>query len=271
MSVLTLTSPIAKPRMEAGTLLWQGTALVAAVVPLTILALLLEDRVLNGINLWIKPLKFQLSVAMHLATMAILLRFIAPVWRQGGLVRWTAWACVLSGVFEIAYITLQAGRGEHSHFNFSTPVTTALYSAMGIGAVTLIAGALVIGVLVWARPSTGTGAGLRWGAILGMGLGLLGTLIAGGAMSFGTGHWVGGVASDVNGLAVVGWAREGGDLRVPHFFATHLMQALPLVGWAADQVSRTPVRWVGLATVTGVGVTGWTFYQALSGQPLIGM
>ncbi|KJV10327.1 hypothetical protein VZ95_05735 [Elstera litoralis] len=43
------------------------------------------------------------------------------------------------------------------------------------------------------------------------------------------GHWVGGIASDAGGLPIVGWARDGGDLRVAHFFGLHLMQALPLL------------------------------------------
>ena len=42
------------------------------------------------------------------------------------------------------------------------------------------------------------------------------------------GHWVGGVHSDAGGPPIFGWARDGGDLRVGHFFGIHAMQALPL-------------------------------------------
>ena len=58
----------------------------------------------------------------------------------------------------------------------------------------------------------------------------------------GPGHWVGGLRSDEHGLPLVGWSTTGGDLRVPHFFATHLMQALPLTGWLADRLLPARAR-----------------------------
>ena len=44
------------------------------------------------------------------------------------------------------------------------------------------------------------------------------------------GHWVGGTATDAGGLPIVGWVRDGGDLRVAHFFALHAIQLIPLFG-----------------------------------------
>jgi len=43
--------------------------LILVMVPTT-LAALLDDRLFNGINIWIKPLKFQASLALHLVTIA---------------------------------------------------------------------------------------------------------------------------------------------------------------------------------------------------------
>jgi hypothetical protein len=262
-------------------MLWQTALILLALVPVTALALLGEERVLNGINLWIKPLKFQLSVALHLATLAVLLALVAPAVRGGRLLHATMLTACVAAVFEIAYITGQAARGAHSHFNLATPLEEALYGLMGVGAVILIAAALILAVAIARRPADGIGPGLRLGAVLGLGLGFLATLIVAGTMSAGTGHWVGTPPSDAGGLPIVGWSREGGDLRVPHFFATHLMQVLPAVGWLADRLSRSRSRSGGrnagsrartavlIAAALGVSATGVAFLQALAGQPLI--
>ena len=54
---------------------WDRTLVVAAVLILglmapTVLALVVDGRTLNGISVWIKPLKFQLSVGLYLLTLA---------------------------------------------------------------------------------------------------------------------------------------------------------------------------------------------------------
>ena len=86
----------------------------------------------------------------------------------------------------------------------------------------------------------------------------------------GPGHWVGGVRSDAGGLFLVGWSRTGGDLRVPHFFATHIMQALPLLGLALDRFRPESARtgiWIGALLSTAIVAA--TFVQAMSGRPFL--
>lgn len=87
----------------------------------------------------------------------------------------------------------------------------------------------------------------------------------------GPGHWVGGTRTDATGLPVFGWSMTGGDLRVPHFFAAHLLQALPLVGWIADRSHSTQPRvWVWVALGIGIVWVSFTGRQALRGQPFWG-
>ncbi len=78
--------------------------------------------------------------------------------------------------------------------------------------------------------------------------------------------------NNAEGLPITGWSTTGGDLRVPHFLATHLMQALPMAGWLADRVLRESQRriavWMALAI--GVLVVVVTFMQAPGGMPLTG-
>ena len=61
---------------------------------------------------------------------------------------------------------------------------------------------------------------------------------------------------------------RGGDLRVPHFAATHLMQALPIAGLLADRLEPAAGRWLlPAATVAGVVVPVALFVLALRGVP----
>ncbi|MEQ8602825.1 MAG: hypothetical protein RIB45_05865 [Marivibrio sp.] len=258
-------------------LLVQGALPMLALVPLCLIALAADERTLNGVSVWAKPLKFQLSVALHLLTLAVLLRCVAPAWAKGRAMRPLALALVGAGLFEIAYITAKAAAGEASHFNVDDPFHAAMYSLMGVGAVTLVAGAAVIGWLILRRPADGLGPGLRLGAGWGLILGAGATLIVAGYLSSQGGHWVGAPGADVpptdaGGRPIVGWSREVGDLRAPHFFATHMMQVLPLVGWAADRLAprRARPHIIALAAATGLALVAGTFAQALAGAPFLG-
>lgn len=254
---------------RAEDVLWQGGLIVLALLPMSFLVSLDDPRQLNDINIWIKPMKFQVSVALHMFTLAIVLRFIAPDIRGKPWIYGLGWILSFCAIAEIAYITIQAARGRHSHFNLETEFEAMMYTAMGIGAVTLILGAAVIGIIVYRHPIREMGEGLRLGILLGLVLGFIATLIVAGHAGGQYGHWVGGPQTDADGLPIVGWARGGGDLRVPHFFATHMMQGIPLIGWAADRYTTSPRRIVVAASVIGVGIVIATFAQALSGQPFI--
>ena len=68
----------------------------------------------------------------------------------------------------------------------------------------------------------------------------------------------------------MGWSRDGGDLRVAHFLATHALHAIPLAAWGLS-------RWVGASAVGAVRAFAilytvfvfFTFAQALRGQPFL--
>lgn len=83
-------------------------------------------------------------------------------------------------------------------------------------------------------------------------------------------HWVGGTLSDAAGLPGFGWSRDGGDLRVAHFFGLHALQLVPLFGWLAQRWWRERAR---LAVLAFAGVyalfTLATFVQALRAIPFL--
>lgn len=268
MTTLTLL-PKVSVTSRGEDLLWQGGLIIIALLPVTFLVSLDDPRQLNDINIWAKPMKFQASVGLQMITLAFVVRFINTDVRGKPLVYGFCWVLTFTAITEIAYITMQAARGRHSHYNFESEFESIMYVLMGVGAVTLVLFSAVIGLLVYRYPVREMRQGLRLGILLGMVLGCVTTLFVAGHLSSQYGHWVGGDPSDADGLPLVGWARGGGDLRVPHFFATHLMQIIPVIGWIADRYSQRPKRIVIVASIIGVGAVAATFIQALSGQPFI--
>ncbi len=240
--------------------------MLLAMIPTT-LAGLIDPRELNGVNIWIKPLKFQLSIAVHLATVALALLLLPPSVRDRWLVRTVVWALVAAALFEAIYITVQASRGAASHYNVSAPWAAMMYLLMGGGAVIMALGAAIIGVLIVRHGrkrdpiALAAGLGLMLGGVLG---GLSGIY-----MSAQPAHWVGPMPGQA-GLWPFGWSLVGGDLRVAHFFGLHAMQMLPITGWLAAQVfpgREQMAIWASAALVTAI--TGLAFGQAVAGVPFI--
>jgi hypothetical protein len=237
----------------------------------SIIAFGLDDRLLNGVSVWIKPLKFQASLIILLATLLWLAPIVVEKARATWFFRLTAMTAALTSTAEILYIVLQAARGRASHFNSQTALEAAAYGVMGIGAALLVLSCLAIGgyILSHSRPSVETGLrlGAGWGLVTGSILTLITAFVLGSGAINGPGHWVGGIRSDAGGLFLFGWSRTGGDLRVPHFFATHIMQALPMIGLLLDRIAPTKARiGVMLASAVCAIVVGYTFVQAVNGS-----
>ncbi len=76
-----------------------------------------DDRTFNGISVWAKPFKFSLSLAVYFATLAWFVPLLPNGYMESRKGRWLTWIPIACAVFEIAYIGLQAGRAEASHFN----------------------------------------------------------------------------------------------------------------------------------------------------------
>lgn len=243
--------------------------MLAAMAP-TLMAMALDVRTFNGVNVWIKPFKFELSTAVHMATLAFFWPYLDLRFRKGRALSVAVWIIVAIFVFEVGYIAFRASLAEASHFNNSTPTAEILYAAMGVAIVVVMAITVWIGVQVWRSDEGGISATLR----LSIGLGLiLGTLLgtaSGVAMSQHYSHWVGGVASDAGGLPLFGWSRGGGDLRVAHFVGLHAMQGLPFVGWLLQR-SSSGRGWVLAAALVWVGLSAAVFVQAWQGKPFLAL
>ena len=183
---------------------WDRTLMVAAVLTLglmapTALALMVDGRTLNGIPVWIKPLKFQLSVGLYLLTLAWLFGALPEPAREGRAARILKRVALATGAFEIAYITLQAGQGLASHYNVGDAVPRLMYSLMGVAAVALTAVSPGLAVLLARHRPRHWSAAFRLSVVLGLVLTFVLGAGAGAVLSAGDGHWIGGVRTDVGG------------------------------------------------------------------------
>lgn len=266
-------------RPETATL--AAIALCLCMLLVTGLASAIDDRVLGAEPLWAKPMKFAASFGLHLATLLVLIHLTTRETRRGWIAGGALSALSVAALLEVFYVAIQAARGRASHFNTETAFEYYMYyAAMGGAALVIVAMTIIIGVLALKHPRIGVGDGLRlgggWGAIVSA----IATLFVGGAMASGAlsgpDPLIGEVGGNGEWLPLVGWSQNVGDLRVPHFFATHIFQAAVIAGWLADLWVKTstvrarPQRaLVAGVMAVGVAVTAVTFAQALSGAPLI--
>lgn len=263
---------VAAARRETALLI--ATFVLAAVALPTLVALLVETRTYAGLNLWIKPLKFEASVVVLLASYAVGFGLARADDRRLIAVRAAVGLVIVSAVLEIAYIGFQAARGEASHFNQTSAWEAAAFGLMGLFAVILTAGAGVAAALVWRAGAGRLGEGLWLGLVSGFALTFVLGIVTGFAIGGNAGHFVAAAgatpASDLGGIPVFGWSRDVGDLRAAHFVALHILQVLPVVGWAADRLAPPAARpVVVVAAMALTGLTVWALAVALSGQSVV--
>ncbi|GLZ38592.1 hypothetical protein [Actinokineospora sp. NBRC 105648] len=246
------------------------TALMAATALVSAVGLLVDDRVLVGSPIWLKPLKFSLSFVAFGLSWAWLLS-LAPRTR---LINATATTVVLASVAEMAIIVGQVVRGRRSHFNQTTELDGMLFSIMGATIVVLWVGTLLLTIKI-AAQRLGTRSeqlAIRWGMLISLVGLLLGGLMLGN--SSGVENVIGahsvGVPDGGPGLPLVNWSTTGGDLRVPHFIGMHALQLLPLVALA---VRRRPepaaVRVIWTLALGYSALVALVTWQALRGQSII--
>ena len=225
-----------------------------------------DHRLILGINPWIKPLKFDVSAIIFLETMAWMIARLNRARRTRVAI---GWGIGLAMIVENTVISLQSLRGVPSHMNYTSLLNGALFGVMGLW---ILINTIFVAILfaLYCTPKTGLAPGLVWGIRLGLFVLLVGS-VEGVAMVMNNGHTVGAPDSGA-GLPLLNWSLQHGDLRIPHFFALHALQALPFAGWL---VARTNARAV-IQVVTMVAIFAgymaalwWLFAQAMAGRPPI--
>jgi hypothetical protein len=251
-----------------------ATALVLlAMIPPTLMALALDPRALNGVSVWIKPLKFEISIAIYVGTLAWFMSFLPSQERQAR--RFRIWAVIaaVAAAIEMIWIGGAAYFGIASHFNRDSAFMAAIYPVMGALAVTLTLPSFVMGRAFLRNRASGDSPAFHLSLGLGLILTCVLTILVAGYMSSQPGHSVGGTPGDASGLKLLGWSRDGGDLRAAHFFATHAMHFIPLVGYGAARLlpprKGQIVVWSFSAVFTAF--VGYALLTAISGQSFLAL
>ncbi|WNV84678.1 hypothetical protein [Umezawaea sp. Da 62-37] len=266
------------------------SAFMIAVVAVSAVGLLVDDRMITGSPAWLKPFKFGVSFALFGATLAWMLTLTRRAPRTGW---WAGTVVVVVSIAEMAAVLTQVVRGKASHFNAETEFDVALFGIMGLMIVVLWGATFVVSVVVSLQRQEERAT--TWAIRFGLGLSLVGMLLAF-LMTQPTadqltdlnadrpvpaiGAHAVGAPDDGPSMTVTGWATTGGDLRIPHFVGIHALQALPLLSLLLVLLaSRYPtsrfasptvrLRLVFVASAGYACVLALLTWQALRGQPLV--
>lgn len=236
---------------------WFGTLNFLAFFIMLMIAFF-DDRMLLGINLWVKPMKFAISIGVFVWTMAWFLHELP----QKAKVKKIEWTIILMLFIEMVIIVGQAARGEMSHFNISSIFNGILFQIMGI--------AILINTMMvfWAFLLFGKVDTLPNGYKIGIRFGMLIFIVAsleGYLMAANLSHTVG-APDGQEGIFFLNWAKSFGDLRIFHFLGLHALQVIPLFAWFFSREKSIPVIVFGLIYfLLSLG----TFWNALAGRGLI--
>lgn len=273
MTVLSLScarpaAPLSRFWREAPGYTALGLMLTLGLIPLGAAAMI-DTRLFQGDPVWLKPAKFHLALAIYVLTLAFYARYLRP---PGFATRaWRGYNAVVIAavIYETLWIGIAAAYGTASHFNADTPAWIVAYAAAGVGAVTLTSASLVMGIAIWRNRDSLLPPALRLGLALGLILTFVLTVMVAGYLSSNNGHFVGTPTTGA-ALPILGWSREVGDLRAPHFFATHALHGVPLAALLAHRLIPTravALTWAAAAAYAAL-VLG-LFAQALMGLPVI--
>ena len=230
---------------------------------------LFDSRLVMGINVWIKPIKFAMSIAIYVWTVAWLLEYLGlPSWAK----RIINLGISISMLTEIACIAAQAARGTTSHYNVNTPSDAAVFSTMGI----MIAFNSVLALVLLILFSKGRHEVPRpylWGIRSGLVIFLAASGIGGMMIAHGS-HSVG-VKDGGPGLPIVNWSTKGRDLRAAHFLGLHALQVLPIISFLISKhrswtISRKTAYVFALSGAYAL-LIALLYFQATHGLPLLKM
>jgi hypothetical protein len=215
----------------------------------------IDERMLFGVSVWNKPMKFAISIAVFFWTMAWYMDYLP---QQDKVERISVWFVGLMAV-EMLIIVGQSLRGVPSHFNRGNWYDDLLFGIMGLAI--LINTYWVFRVWLYFRKEQRLPQAYRLAIRLGMLIFIISSL-EGYVMAARLSHTIG-AADGQEGLLFFGWAWDFGDLRVAHFIGLHALQVIPLFAW---YMARQRPLWVWVFGFAYAGLVVLSFLQAMQGM-----
>jgi hypothetical protein len=213
-----------------------------------------------GINSFIKPMKFFVSIWIFCWTMGWYTVYL----HQQKKVKLYNRVVVLVMLFEMTVIVWQAANGRLSHFNISTLLYASLFKLMGIFISVFAGWTLYIGILFFKQKEFSISdtylTGIRMGIIF-----FVLFSFEGGVMAARLSHSIGGPDGG-SGLPLINWSNQYGDLRVAHFFGIHALQVLPIIGL---YLAKTRMQMIIIGALYFLAVSA-LLLEAFLAMPLMG-
>jgi hypothetical protein len=244
-------------KLRNETLYYFGLVCLGLAILFLILSKTTHTQVFN-VSAWFKPFKFAFSTFLFAWTMGWYCAYLPSF----NINLFNISVVVLLG-FEIAYIALQASRGQLSHFNLSTPTYAAMYSLMAIAASAVALYTAYVGILFFTNSFPELPLAYVWAIRFGIVLFVVFSF-EGFVMGSKLTHTIGG-ADGGEGLPILNWSTRYGDPRVAHFFGMHALQVLPLLAYYLFKDTRMVFVLFVLYALLAV----FTLVQALQGKPFV--
>jgi hypothetical protein len=228
-------------------LFYYGLSMVIALA-LTYLWSWFDLRTLRDVGIWAKPMKFMAATAVFCITTVWLTTLVNTTVGASDAFKGVAGLIIVTSFFEVAYISLQAARGEPSHYNTNDAFHIFLFALMGVMAVGLTASQAWLAWLIWSDLGDTKLSATTLGVLVGLGLTFVLATVSGFQLG---GHQP---PSGV-GLPLVGWHWKN-DLRPAHFLGVHAQQFIPLAGLLADRFLGANAVAV-FSAFTGLYLAAW--------------
>ena len=225
---------------------------------------LLDPTQVMGINAWIKPMKFSISITFYVWTFGWIMHELRAKFPRMTTV--LSWTIGVSMLLEILVIYIQAWRGVRSHFNFESALDGSLFGVMGIMIAINTVCIIIVAFLFFIIDSSNKSSYI-WAIRLALIIFIFANW-TGGYMIGNGAHSIGGEDGGA-GLPFLNWSINHGDVRAAHFFGLHSIQFIPLIGHSMRKKNDAlPIVWV--FAILYALILGIIFYIAFTGSPLIG-
>jgi hypothetical protein len=265
-------------------------AITSSTLIISILGLIFDPRATAIINTpaWSKLFKFSVSVLVMTPALIWVILITEGKTRRIANIAASVIGTMLS--LEMILLLIQATRARPIHFNYTTPLDTALWITMTIGIFTMFTAFVVLVIAVWRGVKQQPV--IAWAVKIGMVITAVGLMTPNLSVSPSTAqinalkanqpnillgaHTIGSSSATPDaepGLPLIGWNTQHGDIRIGHFIGLHALQLIPLFGvWLSKRRRLNQNRQLALLWTAGFGYFGLmilTTWQALRGQSIV--